>query len=75
MRTTARGAEPQIALRDCSKEQERSQDIQEILKEVEEKRKEVVEHQRSLLIMKNRHLKLMVLVLFCVWEDERVWTN
>ena len=65
----------QIALRDCSKEQERSQDIQEILKEAEEKRKEVVEHQRSLLIMKNRHLKLMVLVLFCVWEDERVWTN
>ena len=65
----------QIALRDCSKEQERSQDIQETLKEVKEKRKEVVEHQRSLLITKNRHLKLMVLVLFCVWEDERVWTN
>ena len=23
----------------------------------------------------NRHLKLMILVFFCVWEDASVWTH
>ena len=27
-----------------------------------------------MLITENRHLKLMFLVLFYVWEDARVWT-
>ena len=26
-----------------------------------------------LLFKKNRHLQLMILVLFCVWEDARIW--
>ena len=36
----------------------------------------VVKHTSSkilLLIMKNRYLKLMILVFFCVWEDATIW--
>ena len=28
---------------------------------------------RLLLITKNEYLKLVILVLFCVWEDARIW--
>ena len=28
-----------------------------------------------LLITKNRHFKLMILMLFCIWEDARVWAH
>ena len=36
-------------------------------------KKLVVEHQKSTANQKNRHLKLMVLVLFNVWEMARIW--
>ena len=35
----------------------------------------VVEHQNITAIRKNRHLKFMILVLFCVWEDTTVWAQ
>ena len=35
-------------------------------------KKNVVKHQRLLLITKHRHLKLVILALLYVWEDVRV---
>ena len=37
------------------------------------KKKYIVEHQKITANHRNRHLKLMILVLFYVWEDARVW--
>ena len=37
--------------------------------------KKTVSHQRLLPIIRNRHLKWMVSVLFSVWEDARVWAH
>ena len=34
--------------------------------------KHIVKHKRLLRITKNRHLRLMILVLFCVWEYVRI---
>ena len=28
---------------------------------------------RLLLILKKKHLKLMILVLFCIWKEARIW--
>ena len=33
----------------------------------------IVKHQRLLPFTKNSHLKLMILVLFYVWEKARIW--
>ena len=33
------------------------------------------DYTESVLITENRHLKLMVLVLFSVWKDARVWVH
>ena len=29
----------------------------------------------KITLIKNRHLKLMNLRLFCIWEDARVWVH
>ena len=29
----------------------------------------------AFISIKNRYLKLMILVLFCVWEDARIWVH
>ena len=33
----------------------------------------IVKHQKITVNHKNRDLKLMILILFCIWEDVRVW--
>ena len=38
-----------------------------------EKKKKIVKHQK-IAYDKNRYLRLMILVLFYLWEDARVWT-
>lgn len=37
--------------------------------------KKLVEHQKIILITKKQSLKLMILALFCVLEDSRVWAQ
>ena len=39
------------------------------------KKTHVVKHQKLPIITKNKCLKVMILVLFYVWEDARVWAH
>jgi len=59
LRTIAQGRTSQIALRNCSAR-------------TYAKNKNVVKCQRLLIITKNRHIKLMVLVPFYIWEYAKV---
>ena len=38
----------------------------------EKKKKSMLSNIKTLLITKNKHLKLMISVLFYIWEDEKV---
>ena len=69
LRTIAQETASQTALRNCSKEV--SEEPAYIYNFAGEKKMSNIK--RLLLITKNGHLKLKILVLFCVWEDARIW--
>ena len=66
-----------MALRDCSKEVREEPGYIRVFVEKQTKKqtKHVVQHQKITANHKNRHLKLMILVFFYVWEDAGVWTH
>ena len=74
LRTIAQDTASQIALRSCSKEvREEPGFIGVFAGKKQNRTKHVVEHQKSTANhKKTRHLKLMILVLFYVWENARV---
>ena len=49
-----------------------NQDVQELLLK---KKVMYLNMKRLLQITKTRHLKLMILLLFSVWEDAGVWAH
>ena len=61
----------QRALRDCSKEAREEPGYIGVFAG----KKTVVEHQKITANHKNMHLKLMILALFYVWEDARIWAH
>ena len=69
------GDTSQITLQNCSKEVRGGQDTWEFLLKKKKKRKHVVKHQRIIPNHRNRHLELMILVGFYVWEDTGVWAH
>ena len=68
LRTIAQETASQITLRNRSEELREEPGYSGVFAE----KKNVVKCQRLLLITKHRCIKLMILVLFYVWEDARV---
>ena len=75
LRTVALETASQIALRNCPREVKNEPGYIGVFAEKTKKQKHVVEHQKITARHRNRHLKLMILVLFYVWEDARVWAH
>ena len=57
----------------CSKEVREEPRHIGVFEKKKKKKRQVVEYQMITTNHKNRHPKLMILVLFHVWEDARVW--
>ena len=77
LRTFDQETTSQTALRDCSKEVREEPGYMGVWGKKTKDKNQVVGTKMLPLIKKkkNRHLKLMNLALFYVWEDTRIWTH